>query len=222
MNFSFELSGALLTGNISPEGITWMSTVMWAIFGWFTMIRMFAIAAIIVLMVISRWKVFTKAGLPGWGIFIPFYNRYLMFKLGGRSGRNFLWILIPPVFVILMIINYFNIAKRFWKPLIYGLGIRFLKVIFIPILAFDNSKYLGKKGIAKPAIKAIPAKTTAAKPATPAKKVIAKKPAIKTPIKKAPVNNRAKASTTKAPAKIAAKVPTAKAPIKKVKTLKKI
>ena len=77
------------------------------------MVRMIAILALGVLMIISRWRVFKKAGLPGWGIFVPFYNRYLMFKLGGRSGRNFLWILIPPVFVVLMIINYFKIAKQF-------------------------------------------------------------------------------------------------------------
>ncbi|MEI8092294.1 MAG: DUF5684 domain-containing protein, partial [bacterium] len=79
--------------------------------------------------------------LPGRGILIPFYNRYLMFKLGGRSGWNFLWILIPPVFGILMIINFFRIAVRFQKPAIYGLGIWLVKIVFIPILAFDKSKY---------------------------------------------------------------------------------
>jgi hypothetical protein len=102
---------------------------------------MIVILAIVVFMIISRWRVFEKASLPGRGIFIPFYNRYLMFKLGGRSGWNFLWILFPPVFAILMIINYFKIAVRFGKPAIYGLGIWFIKVVFIPILAFDKSVY---------------------------------------------------------------------------------
>jgi hypothetical protein len=32
-------------------------------------------------MIISQWKLFEKAGLPGWGILIPIYNIYLMFKL---------------------------------------------------------------------------------------------------------------------------------------------
>ena len=66
---------------------------------------------------------------------------YLMFKLGGRSGWNFLWFLIPPVGAIMMIINFFRIAVRFQKPSIYGLGIWFIGVVFIPILAFDKSVY---------------------------------------------------------------------------------
>ncbi len=177
MNFSFELLWALLTGNINPQAMMGMGAIAWAIFGWLAIVRMAVIVAVIVLMIISRWKVFVKAGLPGWGIFIPFYNRYLMFKLGGRSGWNFLWILVPPVFAVLMIINYFKIAKRFWKHWAYGLGIRFLKVIFIPILAFDDSKYLGNKAVAKPAAKIV-AKPIAKAPTTvgkPAKKIIKKK-----------------------------------------------
>ncbi|EKD25557.1 MAG: hypothetical protein ACD_80C00020G0001, partial [uncultured bacterium (gcode 4)] len=137
MNFSFEIQQGTLTGNINPEMMTWIG----AILGSLATIQMIVFLAVITLMIISRWRIFSKAGLPGWGIFIPFYNLYLMFKLGGRSGRNFLWILVPPVFVILIIINYFKITKAFWKHWTYGLGILFLKVIFIPILAFDNSKY---------------------------------------------------------------------------------
>ena len=171
MNFSFELSWALLTGNISPDAMKGMSAVLWAIFWWVAVVRMILFFAILALMIVSRWRVFRKAGLPGWGIFIPFYNRYLMFKLGGRSGRNFLWILLPPVFAVFMIINFFKIAKRFWKHRTYGLGLRFLKVIFIPILAFDNSKYLGKKAVSKHVTKVI------AKPV--AKKVIKKKSPVK-------------------------------------------
>ncbi len=146
--------------------------MMWAALGWLAMIRMFVCLAIIILIVISRWKIFSKAWLPGWGIFIPFYNRYLMFKLGGRSGRNFLWIIIRPVFVILMIINVFRMAQRFWKHWTFGLGILFLTVIFIPILAFDNSKYLGKKSIARPVAKAPAKKVTG-------KRVIKKKAPVK-------------------------------------------
>ncbi|MFA7298190.1 MAG: DUF5684 domain-containing protein [Candidatus Absconditabacterales bacterium] len=178
MNFAFELQGAALTGNINPEAMMGISTLVGAAFGGLAMVRMVICLAIVVLMIISRWRIFSKAGLPGWGIFIPFYNRYLMFKLGGRSGRNFLWIIIPPVFLILMIINIFKIAKRFGKHWTYGLGMLFIKIIFIPILAFDNSKYLGKKytkvvtrGIAKPVAK------------TPVKKAVAKK-VIKKPVAK--------------------------------------
>jgi len=173
MNFSFELSWALLTGNINPEAMMGLSTVFWAIFGWLAIIRICIWLVIIAFMIVSRWRVFEKAGLPGRGIFVPFYNRYLMFKLGGRSGRNMLWILIPPVFAVLMVINYFKIAKRFWKHRTYGLGLRFIKIVFIPMLAFDNSKYLGKKVAAKKVEAKVVTKPVAK---APAKKVIKKAP----------------------------------------------
>ena len=188
MNFSFELSWALLTGNINQDAMMGIGAFAAAVFGWLAIIRMVVLLAIAALMIVSRWRVFEKAGLPGWGIFIPFYNRYLMFKLGGRSGRNFLWILIPPVFVILMIINAFKIAEKFWKHWSYGFGIRLIKVIFIPILAFDNSKYLGKKSAIKTSVKPVAkgiAKQTSKARSKPASKVATKAPAKKkTPVKK--------------------------------------
>ncbi len=175
MNFSFELSWALITGNMNQDAMMGMGAVVWAVLWWLAIVRMVIALAIAALMIISRWRIFEKAWLPGWGIFIPFYNWYLMFQLGGRSGWNFLWILIPPVFVILMIINVFKITERFWKHWAYGLGIIFLKVIFIPILAFDDSKYLNKKTVVKTA-------TTH----TPTPKIIAKATPVKATVKRAP------------------------------------
>ncbi len=212
MNFSFELSWALLTGNVNPEAIRGMSTIAWAIFGWLTMVRSIVMISIAVLMIISRWKIFTKAGFPWRGIFIPFYNRYLMFKLGGRSGWNFLWILIPPVFVVLMIINYFKIARRFWKHPAYGLGIRFLKIIFIPILAFDDSKYTVKKMNTRPITK-VPVKVEA-KPVAKAEVKPAIKPVAKAPVKKI-IKKKAPAKKIENPVKKTIK------PVKKAKPIVK-
>jgi hypothetical protein len=42
--------------------------------------------AIVVLIVVSMWKVFVKAGQPGWGCLIPIYNLYLMLKIAGKPG----------------------------------------------------------------------------------------------------------------------------------------
>ena len=188
MNFSFDLQWAAMTWSVSPDAMMWISTIFWAIFGWLAMMFMIIYLAIIVLMVISRWKAFTKAWLPGWGIFVPFYNIVLMLQLWGFSGRRLLSILFPPLFVVILIINYFNIAQKFWKHWTYGFGILFLPFIFIPILAFDKSTYMGKKTIVKSfpekamvksAVKKAPAKKVIKK--APAKKVIKK---VKTLIKK--------------------------------------
>ena len=102
--------------------------------------------ALSVLMVVSRWKVFTKAKLPWWGILIPVYNIYLTFKVAWRPGWWTRWILFPPVLIILLIIAQFDIAKRFGKPAIFWLWILLLKYVFVPILAFDKkAKWTPKK-----------------------------------------------------------------------------
>jgi len=166
MNFSFQVDDAMLTGNINPEAITSMGAIFGALFGWVVMIWLTIYFAIIVLMIISRWRIFNKAGLPGRGIFIPIYNRVLMFQVGGMSWRRAASILFPPLFLIAMIVNYFKIAEKFGKHRAFGLGILFVKIIFLPILAFDNSKR-GKQ-----------AKKTTTTPTakTPVKKIVKKNP----------------------------------------------
>ena len=88
-------------------------------------------------------KMFAKAWLPGWGILIPFYNIYLWFKLAGMSGWWLLSLLLPPVFLVAVIVSYFKVAKNFGKSWRFGLGLWFLNPIFSGILAFDKSTYQG-------------------------------------------------------------------------------
>lgn len=71
--------------------------------------------------IICRWKMFQKAGLPGWGSLIPFYNIYLRFKMAGMSGWWLLSILIFPVFLIAFIVSFFKVAKNFGKSGWFGL-----------------------------------------------------------------------------------------------------
>ncbi len=91
--------------------------------------------------IVCRWKMFQKAGLPGWGAIIPFYNIYLRFKMAGMSGWRVLSLLLPPVFAIAFIVSFFKIPWKFGKHRAWGLGLWFLNPIFIGIFAFDDSTY---------------------------------------------------------------------------------
>ena len=51
--------------------------------------------AIAVLGIIAMWKIFEKAGEPGWAAIIPFYNLYVLFKITWGNGWKFLLLLIP-------------------------------------------------------------------------------------------------------------------------------
>jgi hypothetical protein len=102
--------------------------------------------AIIVFMIIALWKVFEKAGQPGWGCLIPFYNLYLMLKIAGRPGWWMLLYLIPIVSLVISIIVSLDIAKNFGKGSGFGIGLALLGPIFYPILGFGDAVYQGGTG----------------------------------------------------------------------------
>jgi hypothetical protein len=97
--------------------------------------------AIGIFYIVVMWKVFVKAGLPAWGVLIPIYNTYLMIKVAGRPGWWLVLILLPPVYFVLTIIMCIDVAKNFGKSASFGVGIIFLSLIFLSILAFDSSEY---------------------------------------------------------------------------------
>ena len=99
--------------------------------------------AIIVLGIVAMWKVFEKAGEPGWAAIIPFYNLYVLFKITWGSGWKFLLMLIPIANIVIAIITMVKLAKAFGKSGGFAVGLIFLSIIFYCILAFDKSEYLG-------------------------------------------------------------------------------
>jgi hypothetical protein len=87
------------------------------------------------------WKVFTKAGQPGWASIIPIVNLYFLCKVAGRPGW---WVILLLIcFPILYIILCIDIAKRFGKGGGFAVGLIFLGIIFFPILGFGSAQYQG-------------------------------------------------------------------------------
>jgi len=96
---------------------------------------------LVVFMIIVGWKVMAKAGLPGWGIFIPIYNIYLMCKLAGKPGWWLLLMFVPIANLIVSILVNVGIAERFGKGIGFAVGLILLPFIFFPILAFGSAVY---------------------------------------------------------------------------------
>ncbi len=101
---------------------------------------------IIILLIAAMWKVFSKAGQPGWAAIIPIYNIYVLCKVAGRPGWWLLLMLIPFVNIIIAIILNIDIAKNFGKGVGFGIGMIFLPFIFYPILGFGSAQYQGGPG----------------------------------------------------------------------------
>ena len=98
---------------------------------------------IALVLIVAMWKVFTKAGQPGWASIIPIYNVYIWCKIVGRPGWWVILLLIPFVNFIIAIILSIDLAKSFGKGVGFGLGLAFLGFIFWPILAFGSAQYQG-------------------------------------------------------------------------------
>jgi Family of unknown function (DUF5684) len=96
--------------------------------------------AIGVLMVASMWKLFVKAGEPGWAAIIPIYNIITLLKIAGKPIWWIILFIVPVVNFVIEILLFIAVAKRFGKGAGFGLGLLFLAPIFWPLLAFGDAK----------------------------------------------------------------------------------
>jgi len=116
-----------------------------AVFAGFSMFMAIISIAIGIFMIIAMWKVFEKAGKPGYASIIPIYNIVVLFQISGLNPALLFLMLIPFLgqlaVGILMIIGYFNLAKYFHKDAGFGVGLWLLTPIFMAILAFGDATY---------------------------------------------------------------------------------
>lgn len=124
-----------------------------------------------VLQAIGLWKMFTKAGEAGWKAIVPFYNIYILFKLTWQA--NMFWVLILCALggallfslamwnglIMLAYISYaltfvaglikavlcYNISLAYGHGLGYFIGLYLIDPIFIMILGFGKSQYIGNR-----------------------------------------------------------------------------
>lgn len=99
--------------------------------------------AIVVLMIASLWKVFVKAGKPGWACLIPIYNIVVLLEICGKPMWWIILMFIPIVNIVVMILLAIALAKSFGKDTIFAVGLILLGFVFYPILAFGDAKYVG-------------------------------------------------------------------------------
>lgn len=126
-NYNFDSSDAVLGGMLVGYLITFL--------------------VIYVLSVIAMWKIFTKAGKPGWASLIPIYNIVVMYQIVGLNPLLIILLFIPFINVIaaivLSIIQCIRLSKAFGKGAGFTFGLIFLSPIFLLTLGFGNDKYIG-------------------------------------------------------------------------------
>jgi hypothetical protein len=102
--------------------------------------------AIIVFIIAANWKIYAKAGQPGWACVVPFYNWYILTKIIGKPGWWMAMYFIPLVNIIFIIWSINLLSKSFGKDEGFTVGLIFLGIIFYPILGFGSAQYIGPYG----------------------------------------------------------------------------
>ena len=121
-----------------------------------------------ILILAAGWKMFEKAGEPGWKSFIPLYNEYTVYKFSwntmlfwlnlicvvlsrllGNSDMGIL-LLIAGVLNLLSAVLYigisYKLAQSFGQGVAFTIGLIILRPVFILILGFGSAEYIGPEG----------------------------------------------------------------------------
>jgi hypothetical protein len=125
-----------------------------------------------ILQVVAYWRIFTKAGKPGWHSIIPFLNNWDLIDLSW--SRTIAWVgiaaavitscLYSPAYAedastfvkvifwvasvvsaVIAIVTQYKLAKAFGKGVGFFLGLLFLNPIFKLILGFGDARYQGRQ-----------------------------------------------------------------------------
>ena len=68
-----------------------------------------------VVMIAAMWKVFTKAGKPGWASIIPIYNMVVLLDIAGKPVWWIILFFIPIVNLIFAILTYVGAGRQVRK-----------------------------------------------------------------------------------------------------------
>ncbi len=116
------------------------------------------VIALVVIMIASMWKIFTKAGEPGWAAIVPIYNTIVLVRIVKKPVWWAVIILIggiipivgPIAALIFNILVMVELAKVFGKSGGFAAGLILLGFVFFPILAFGDAQYEGAEKDSNP------------------------------------------------------------------------
>ncbi|MGW5050051.1 DUF5684 domain-containing protein [Actinokineospora sp. NPDC004072] len=111
---------------------------------WGLIIAMAGVGLLVtVIMIAAMWRVFSKAGQPGWAAIVPIYNTYVLLKLAGRPGWWLLLMLVPVVNLVVAILLLIDVARSFGKGGGFAVVLVLFPYIGFLMLGFGSARYLG-------------------------------------------------------------------------------
>lgn len=105
--------------------------------------------ASIVFMIAAQWRIFKKAGQPGWACIVPIYSVIVFLRIIGKPWWWMFLLLIPIVNIIYLIWAANLLSLSFGKDEGFTVGLLLAGVVFVPILGFGKATYKGPAGLPK-------------------------------------------------------------------------
>jgi hypothetical protein len=97
---------------------------------------------VIIVSIVAMWKVYAKAGKPGWTSIVPIYNMVVLLEIVKKPTWWVLLMFVPFVNVIVWFVMCTELAKAFGKGIGFTIGLILLPFVFYPILAFGKARYV--------------------------------------------------------------------------------
>ena len=99
-----------------------------------------------ILIIVAQWRIYEKAGQPGWAAIIPFFNFYILLKIVGKPGWWLIWVFVPVANLVVAIWTTNLLSKSFGKDEVFTIMLLILPWVFYPLLGFGDAEYLGPAG----------------------------------------------------------------------------
>lgn len=139
---------------MNDYGLNYGFAALGSVLGAFVIAFIVIVIAVAIFSIIVNWKMFEKAGKPGWASIIPIYNNIVLFEIIGYKWYYVFLLFVGAIPVIgsflVLVLQVFiasysiKLAKAFGKSTGFGIGLWLLNPIFVAIIAFDKKvKYLG-------------------------------------------------------------------------------
>ena len=101
------------------------------------------VLALTIVVLAGFWKTFEKAGEPGWAAIVPIYNLYVLVKISGNAWWWVILFFVPVLNFLATVKISINLAGKFNRGVLFGLGLALLSFIFYPVLGFGSYQYQG-------------------------------------------------------------------------------
>lgn len=102
-------------------------------------ILMIILLLLSILLIVSMWKIYKKAGKPGWAAIVPVYNIIVLLEIAELPLWYIALFLVPFANIYAMFKIYIELAHKFGKSTGFGVASVFFSVICFPILAFNKN-----------------------------------------------------------------------------------